>query len=212
LNSTNTGDWEELHRLIARDGADVVLCSPERLNNPTFRDEVLPHLARTAGLVVIDEAHCISDWGHDFRPDYRRIATLLHELPAGVPVLATTATANERVSADVAEQLGAQVLTLRCGLDCSSLHLAVAPSVDHAAQLALLAQHLPAFAGSGIVYCLTVAAAQETSRFLREQGLDVAAYTGATPTEEREELEGALLANEVTELIANSALGIGLDI
>src|SRR5690625_4117272 len=95
LNSTNTGDWAELHGLIARDGADVVLCSPERLNNPTFRDEVLPHLARTAGLVVIDEAHCISDWGHDFRPDYRRIATLLRELPSGVPVLATTATANE---------------------------------------------------------------------------------------------------------------------
>src|SRR5690625_2539549 len=234
LNSTNTGDWEELHRLIARDGADVVLCSPERLNNPTFRDEVLPHLARTAGLVVIDEAHCISDWGHDFRPDYRRIATLLHELPSGVPVLATTATANERVSADVAEQLGAQVLTLRGGLDRSSLHLAVAPRADHAAQLAWLAEHLPAFAGSGIVYChaaqlawlaehlpafagsgivycLTVAAAQETSRFLRERGLDVAAYTGATPTEEREELEGALLANEVKALIATSALGMGFD-
>src|SRR5699024_3602827 len=131
--------------------------------------------------------------------------------PAGVPVLATTATANERVSADVAEQLGAQVLTLRGGLDRSSLHLAVAPRADHVAQLAWLAQHLPAFAGSGIVYCLTVAAAQETSRFLREQGLDVAAYTGATPTEEREELEGALLANEVTALIATSALGMGFD-
>jgi len=211
LNSTNTGDWEELHDLIARDGADVVLCSPERLNNPAFREEVLPHLARTAGLVVVDEAHCISDWGHDFRPDYRRIATLLRELPAGVPVLATTATANERVSADVAEQLGTQVLTLRGGLDRSSLHLAVAPRADHASQLAWLAGNLPGFAGSGIVYCLTVAAAQETSRFLREHGLDVAAYTGATPTEEREELEGALLANEVKALIATSALGMGFD-
>src|SRR5699024_12299266 len=127
LNSANRVGWERLHRPITRDGADVVMRSPEGLNTPPFLEQVLPHLARPAGLVVTDEAHCISDWGHDFRPDYRRIATLLHELPAGVPVLATTATANERVSADVAEQLGAQVLTLRGGLDRSSLHLAVAP-------------------------------------------------------------------------------------
>ena len=77
----------------------MLLVSPERLNNPEFRDEVLPELAAGCGLLVVDEAHCVSDWGHDFRPDYRRIRTFLAELPPGVPVLATTATANARVTA-----------------------------------------------------------------------------------------------------------------
>src|SRR6202035_5275358 len=108
---------------------DVLLVSPERLNNPDFRDQVLPKLAVGAGLVVVDEAHCISDWGHDFRPDYRRLRTLLAELPPGIPVLATTATANARVTRDVAEQLGAggehETLVLRGPLDRDSLHLAV---------------------------------------------------------------------------------------
>ncbi len=211
LNSANTGDWEELHAQIRDGHADIVLCSPERLNNPTFAAEVLPHLAGEAGLVVVDEAHCISDWGHDFRPDYRRIATLLAGLPAGVPVLATTATANERVCADVADQLGAGVLTLRGGLDRASLHLAVAPVADQPTRLAWLAERLGAYAGSGIVYCLTVAAAEETARFLRDAGHEVAAYTGATDPARREELEQALLGNEVKALVATSALGMGFD-
>src|SRR3954468_9164163 len=105
INSSNTDDWEQVFTDV-RDGAvDLLLVSPERLNNPDFRDQVLPKLAAGAGLVVVDEAHCISDWGHDFRPDYRRLRTLLAELPPGIPVLATTATANARVTHDVAEQL-----------------------------------------------------------------------------------------------------------
>src|SRR5512139_2594299 len=112
INSTNTEQWEQVHTHIASGEVDVLLVSPERLNNPGFRDEVLPRLAQTAGLVVVDEAHCISDWGHDFRPDYRRIRTLLGELPDGVPVLATTATANARVVTDVAAQLGDDTLVL----------------------------------------------------------------------------------------------------
>ncbi|MGZ6792825.1 MAG: DEAD/DEAH box helicase, partial [Mycobacteriales bacterium] len=91
VNSANLEQWRGVYDDIAAGRADVLLVSPERLNNPGFRDEVLPQLAATAGLVVVDEAHCISDWGHDFRPDYRRIRTLLTELPEGVPVLATTA-------------------------------------------------------------------------------------------------------------------------
>ena len=107
INSANTTEWEALYAEVAAGHADVLLVSPERLNNPSFRDQVLPELSRSAGLVVIDEAHCISDWGHDFRPDYRRLRTLLDDLPAGIPVLATTATANARVTRDVADQLGA---------------------------------------------------------------------------------------------------------
>ncbi|MDX6357925.1 MAG: ATP-dependent helicase RecQ, partial [Nocardioidaceae bacterium] len=113
INSTNSEDWEPIQAAVRAGEVDVLLVSPERLNNPGFRDEVLPRLAATCGLLVVDEAHCISDWGHDFRPDYRRIRTLLAELPTGIPVLATTATANARVSADVAEQLGSDVLVLR---------------------------------------------------------------------------------------------------
>src|SRR5256885_6583930 len=105
INSTNVEEWEPIHEAVTAGEVDVLLVSPERLNNPGFRDQVLPRLAATCGLLVVDEAHCISDWGHDFRPDYRRIRTLLSDLPAGIPVLATTATAHPRVSADVAAQL-----------------------------------------------------------------------------------------------------------
>src|ERR1700753_490328 len=127
INSATLETWEQVHAEI-RDGAvDVLLVSPERLTNPGFRDNVLPQLTQTAGLIVIDEAHCISDWGHDFRPDYRRIRTLLSTLPADIPVLGTTATANERVTVDVAEQLAVgddtDVLVLRGSLDRESLRL-----------------------------------------------------------------------------------------
>ncbi|MDN4476205.1 RecQ family ATP-dependent DNA helicase [Demequina sp. SYSU T00192] len=218
VNSANVTEWGEVHAAIARGEIDVLLCSPERLNNPAFRDEVLPRLAADAGLVVIDEAHCISDWGHDFRPDYRRIRTLLADLPAGIPVLATTATANARVTADVAEQLGvtgseasAEVLVLRGPLDRESLHLAVLDLPDPAARVAWLAQSLGTIKGSGIVYCLTVSAAEEVASQLRAAGLEVAAYTGQTDPAERERLEGELKDNRVKALVATSALGMGFD-
>ncbi|MEV5572868.1 DEAD/DEAH box helicase [Spirillospora sp. NPDC052269] len=105
VNSANTDAWDAVFAEVEAGEVDVLLVSPERLNNPDFRDQVLPKLAAGAGLVVVDEAHCISDWGHDFRPDYRRLRTLLADLPPGIPVLATTATANARVTQDVAEQL-----------------------------------------------------------------------------------------------------------
>ena len=95
INSGNVTEWDTVHRQVAAGELDVLLVSPERLNNPEFRDNVLPALAADAGLVVVDEAHCVSDWGHDFRPDYRRIRTLMAELGPDTPVLATTATANE---------------------------------------------------------------------------------------------------------------------
>src|SRR5439155_13230538 len=106
INSANLDEWDDITTEVHAGAVDVLLISPERLNNPDFRDGVLPKLAATTGLLVVDEAHCVSDWGHDFRPDYRRLRTLLDELAPGTPVLATTATANARVTADVAEQLG----------------------------------------------------------------------------------------------------------
>ncbi len=211
INSTNIGEWEPVHAQIAAGEVDVLLVSPERLNNPGFRDEVLPRLAATCGLLVVDEAHCISDWGHDFRPDYRRIRTLLGDLPDGVPVLATTATANARVTADVAEQLGEDVLVLRGSLDRESLRLGVVRLKTAQQRLAWLADHLAEQPGSGIVYCLTVAATQEVADYLRSRGHDVHAYSGQTEPTERMALEAQLAAGEVKALVATSALGMGFD-
>jgi ATP-dependent DNA helicase RecQ len=252
INSANLEEWEQVHAEI-RDGAvDVLLVSPERLNNPGFRDNVLPRLVETAGLIVIDEAHCISDWGHDFRPDYRRIRTLLATLPADIPVLATTATANERVTMDVAEQLSyggttprtprgapdgknrhdighadespgpsadlaeesdGAVVVLRGALDRDSLHLAVVSLPTASMRLAWLAANLAsgALPGSGIIYTLTVAAAYETAAFLREQGIEVTAYSGKDDQARRLAAEDDLLANRVKALVATSALGMGFD-
>ncbi|WP_236793648.1 RecQ family ATP-dependent DNA helicase [Amycolatopsis sp. GM8] len=215
MNSANAQEWDEVQARIAGGEIDVLLVSPERLNNPDFRDSVLPKLTATAGLLVVDEAHCISDWGHDFRPDYRRLRTLLADLPEGVPVLATTATANDRVVTDVAEQLGlgngADTVVLRGPLDRESLHLSVARLPTPEARLAWLTEQLAALPGSGIIYTLTVAAAHDVAGLLREHGYEVTAYTGKTDPAEREAAEDDLLANRVKALVATSALGMGFD-
>ncbi|WP_438853793.1 RecQ family ATP-dependent DNA helicase [Agromyces sp. M3QZ16-3] len=211
INSANAHEWQEVLARLDADEVDVLLVSPERLNNPSFREQQLPSLVRRLGMLVVDEAHCISDWGHDFRPDYRRLRDLIAEIPADVPVLATTATANSRVVADVAEQLGSDVLTIRGPLARSSLRLGVLRLPDSTGRLAWLIDHLDDLPGSGIVYALTVSAAVDTARVLRERGHDVRAYTGQTDPEEREESEGLLKRNEVKALIATSALGMGFD-
>ncbi|MEU8519372.1 RecQ family ATP-dependent DNA helicase [Streptomyces sp. NBC_01216] len=215
INSSNTEEWETVQQEVSAGEVDVLLVSPERLNNPDFRDQVLPRLAAATGLLVVDEAHCISDWGHDFRPDYRRLRTMLAELPAGVPVLATTATANARVTADVAEQLGtgagSDALVLRGPLDRESLSLGVVRLPDAAHRLAWLADHLGELPGSGIVYTLTVAAAEEVTAYLRQCGHTVSSYTGRTENAERQQAEEDLLANRVKALVATSALGMGFD-
>ncbi|WP_144877051.1 RecQ family ATP-dependent DNA helicase [Microbacterium sp. 1.5R] len=232
INSTNAHEWSDVLAQLDRDEVDVLLVSPERLNNPAFREQQLPALVQRIGMLVVDEAHCISDWGHDFRPDYRRLRDLIAQMPTEVPVLATTATANSRVVADVAEQLGSltqaplsssspsspssslpseSVLTIRGPLARTSLRLGVLRLRDSASRLAWLLSHLDDLPGSGIIYALTVAAAVDTARLLREHGHDVRAYTGQTDAEEREESEGMLKRNEVKALVATSALGMGFD-
>ena len=217
INSTNVDEWQRVFADVSRGAVDVLLLSPERLNNPDFRDNVLPQLAATCGLLVVDEAHCISDWGHDFRPDFRRLRTLLPELPDGIPVLATTATANARVVDDVADVLGLgqgapdDVLVLRGSLDRDSLHLGVLELPTTAHRLAWLAENLDALPGSGIIYTLTVAASQEVAGYLRERGFSVAAYSGQTEQTERLAAEDDLINNRVKALVATSALGMGFD-
>jgi ATP-dependent DNA helicase RecQ len=222
VNSGNVTEWTSVREQLAAGQVDVLLVSPERLNNPEFRETWLPELARGIGLLVVDEAHCVSDWGHDFRPDYRRIRDLLASLPVGTPVLATTATANARVVTDVTEQLAVgptgpdgtavtrEVVTLRGPLGRDSLRLGVLqlPAAD---RLPWLAEHLGDLPGSGIVYTLTVSQATDVAEALRAAGHQVRAYSGRSDTEERVELEQALLDNRVKALVATSALGMGFD-
>ncbi|MEE1617114.1 RecQ family ATP-dependent DNA helicase [Brachybacterium sp. J153] len=220
ISSANAVEWEDIETSLAGDEIDVLLVSPERLVNPRFREEQLPRLIARCGLLVIDEAHCISDWGHDFRPDYRRLRDLVAQMGPEVPVLATTATANSRVVADVAEQLGigaraadgdSGVLTLRGPLTRQSLRLGSLSLPDDRARLDYLVRHLDAFEGSGILYTLTVSAAEDLAALLDRPGRRVRAYTGRTDAEERAELEQALKRNEVKALAATSALGMGFD-
>ena len=210
-NSANVEDWAQNDKELAFDEVDVLLISPERLNNPGFRDGILPGLASRLGLLVVDEAHCISDWGHDFRPDYRRIRDALAGLRPGVPVLATTATANARVVADIAEQLGQDTFVQRGPLDRESLRLGVLALPSNEQRLGWLAAHLSSLTGSGIIYTLTVAAAEDLAEHLRAHGQDVRAYTGRTDPAERLAAESALLGNELKALVATSALGMGFD-
>ena len=211
VNSTNVDAWTDIFDALAAGEVDVLLISPERLNNPTFRHQILPRLAGSIGFLVIDEAHCVSDWGHDFRPDYRRIASVIEGLAPEVAILATTATANQRVTSDVADQIGDHTLTLRGSLDRESLSLSVVRLDSGAERLAWLVTELELATGSGIVYCLTVADVERVASFLVAEGIDAAAYTGSTPAEEREQIEADLKSNRLRCVVATSALGMGYD-
>ncbi len=210
VNSTNLGDWDAVFDDIARDVLDVLLVSPERLGNPGFARR-LPGLLASTGLVVIDEAHCISDWGFDFRPDYQRLAKTLLAIGAGTPVLATTATANQRVTADIARQLGAGTQTFRGSLARSSLRLAVVPGLGALERTAWVADALDALPGSGIVYALTVAETERLAAFLRSCGFTVTAYHGGLETAARQGIEDDLRRNALKAVVATSALGMGYD-
>ncbi len=215
INSTNRDAWAEVRDLLAQDAVDVLLISPERLNNPQFRSEMLPLFAERVGLLVVDEAHCISDWGHDFRPDYRRIAEMLERLPEGVPVLCTTATANDRVVADVEEQLqigrADTLRTYRGPLGRTSLRFEVVELPAQADRLAWLVQHLPQLPGSGIVYTLTKRDSEMVAEWLNGHGVAAEAYSGDSATEDRVAVEERLLRNDLKAVVATSALGMGYD-
>lgn len=218
INSANVGEWNQVKAELFADRIDLLLISPERLANDGFVADVLIPIAGRLGLLVVDEAHCISDWGHDFRPDYRRIVEVLRLLPPNIAVLATTATANRRVVADVEAQLGPNTQTQRGPLMRESIRLQAVRIADAATRLAWLADHVPQLPGSGIVYTLTVRDAQRVADWLRLQGIAAAAYySGAGEAEgletnaHREDLERRLLANELKCLVATTALGMGFD-
>jgi ATP-dependent DNA helicase RecQ len=211
INSDNQAEWDRVTEELLADQVDILLVSPERFANQKFRERVLPYIAQRAGLLVIDEAHCISDWGHDFRPDYRRIARVLDLVPRNVPVLCTTATANDRVVADIVEQLGDDLLVLRGSLERESLALDVVHLPSQAQRMAWLAQVLATVPGTGIVYTLTVADAERVAEWLQQQGIDARAYFGAEEPETKQQIEQDLQHNRLKCVVATSALGMGYD-
>ncbi len=211
INSTNQENWRWIHGELLANRVDLLLISPERLANDDFVMNTLQPIAARIGLLVIDEAHCISDWGHDFRPDYRRIGQVLARLPRNIAVLATTATANTRVENDVATQLGKEVVVQRGPLVRKSLALQNMQMPGPAERLAWLADHIPSLPGSGIVYTLTTRDADRVTQWLRANGINAYAYHADKPDEERQALEQALLANDIKCLVATTALGMGYD-
>lgn len=222
INSTNREDWPELIRTIRSEDADALLVSPERLANEEFVEEVLRPIAERIGLLVVDEAHCISDWGHDFRPDYRRLANVLEQMPVNMPVVGTTATANDRVIADVQQQLG-RISVQRGPLMRASLHLQTLRLPTQAERLAWLADHLEDLPGTGIIYTQTKRDARQVADWLNlsargQPGIVARPYYSGIEHEEfgdsdayRRHLERALARNELNVLVATAALGMGYD-
>lgn len=218
IDSTNTSDWAATRGRLLSDQLDLLLISPERLANDEFISSTLLPIAGRIGLLVIDEAHCISDWGHDFRPDYRRIGQILRRLPGNIAVLATTATANTRVVADVQSQLGGNVQLLRGPLMRDTLALQVLRLPNPAERLAWLADHVPSLPGSGIVYTLTQRDATRVAEWLNQNGINSAAYFSGVMADGfadsnlyRQHLEARLLNNDLKCLVATTALGMGYD-
>ncbi|HAJ80431.1 MAG TPA: ATP-dependent DNA helicase RecG [Fibrobacteres bacterium] len=216
INSSNNDEWQQIQKDLASNLVDILLISPERLANDDFRQNILSNIANNIGLFVIDEAHCISDWGHDFRPDYRRIVRVLQAIPSNVPVLATTATANNRVMNDVKTQLGDDIELQRGTLVRRSLKLQNINIPSPAARMAWLAQNIPSLPGSGIIYTLTQRDAERVTKWLQNNAINAKAYHADIPDREdgtsiREMLEQQLLNNEIKVLVATVALGMGFD-
>lgn len=210
INSDNQTDWDEIEAGVRRDDVDILLISPERLANERFRGQVLARVAERISLLVIDEAHCISDWGHDFRPHYRLLERIIRTLPRNLRLLATTATANDRVMKDLTEILGPQLEISKGDLNRPSLKLQTIRLPNQAERLAWLAEHIPILTGHGIIYTLTIRDAVQVAEWLKSRGLIVESYTGETG-ERRAEIEQALLENRVKALVATTALGMGFD-
>lgn len=210
INSDNQDEWKSVEAKLRRNEVDILLIAPEKLGNDWFNTEVLAGIAGQISLMVIDEAHCISDWGHDFRPHYRLLERIARTLPANLRLLATTATANDRVMEDLVAVLGPNMEVLRGDLNRSSLTLQTMRLPSQAVRLAWIAQQLSSLPGHGIIYTLTIRDANQLADWLKAQGFAVEAYTGKTG-DRREELEQALQENKVKALVATTALGMGYD-
>lgn len=209
INSDNQDDWPAVEAAIQRNEIDILLISPERLANQQFVANVLALIGSHVSMLVIDEAHCISDWGHDFRPHYRLIQRLSRNLPKGYRLLATTATANNRVLEDLSAVLGPELQILRGELSRPSLYLQTMQFTHMAERLAWLAEQIPQLHGSGIIYCLTIRDVHRVCAWLTANGIRAAGYSGKS--DNRPQLEAQLLTNQIKVLVATTALGMGFD-
>lgn len=217
INSTNPDSWPDIRSDLLADHIDAILISPERLSNERFVEEVLTPVADRIGLFVVDEVHCISDWGHDFRPDYQRLLNVLRQMPLNTPVLGTTATANNRVITDVTALLG-DIEIQRGPLVRDSLYLQTLRIPDQASRLAWLVENIPDLPGTGIVYTLTVRDAEQVAFWLNSHGISAGAYYSGVRHEDfetsdlyRQHLEERLFRNEIKVIVATTALGMGYD-
>lgn len=210
INSQNVEEWDNVKSNLKNDTCDILLISPEQLANKERLAELLSYIKKGIGMFVIDEAHCISDWGHDFRPDYRRIISIVSKLPPNVPVIATTATANQRVIDDIVKQLG-DIEVLRGPLLRESLRLQTIKLKDQAERMAWLAENIPNLPGVGIIYCLTVSDCNKLSKWLNVNGINARPYTASVDTSKKILLENAFMENKIKCLVATVALGMGYD-
>ena len=217
INSANREEWPDIRRAVRENEADALLISPERLANDEFVESVLLPVASRIGLLVVDEAHCISDWGHDFRPDYRRLVSVLQRMPGSVPILGTTATANDRVVEDIRAQLGDFAIQ-RGNLVRRTLALQKMRLPSQVERLAWLAEHVDSLPGTGVIYTLTRRDANLVEEWLRKHGITARAYYSGVKRDDFEDsnayrlhLERKLLRNEIKALVATTALGMGYD-
>lgn len=191
---------------------DAIIISPEQLGPTYFSENILSNISNGIGLFVVDEAHCISDWGHDFRPDYGRIVRVLQNMPENMPVLATTATANDRVVKDIKSQLGDRLSIIRGPLKRKALQLQNIHISNKSERLAWLAKNIPTIQGTGIIYAKTTKDCEIVAGFLQQNDIEAFAYHSNLKNEqEKIELEQKLLNNEIKALVATSALGMGFD-
>ncbi len=210
LNGSTKDRRVEILSKMEMGEVDLVLVTPETL----FAEGVFERITGKIkiGLFVVDEAHCISDWGHDFRMEYSRLSMVVRGLPSSVPVLATTATANDRVVCDLERQLGTGVYVSRGPLSRDSLYIQVLNMTDKVSRYAWILENVPKFTGSGIIYCLTRADCEHLSDFLRQNGIDAEAYYSRMGKEDenRETLE-RFYNDEIKVLVATVKLGMGYD-
>jgi ATP-dependent DNA helicase RecQ len=217
LHSGTNDRFDTFVQMIEANNVDVLLVSPERFANAQFLEELLPLDLEKTGLLVVDEAHCISDWGHDFRPDYQRLASLMRQLPPNNPLLATTATANDRVVQDIHDQLG-NIRISRGDLLRENLALQALPRMSATERFAWLAQTVPDLPGKGIVYTLTKHDAERVASWLQSQGVSAHAYHSDVVTadhtdasEAKKALEEEFTTGDLRVLVATTALGMGYD-
>lgn len=217
INSENTDDWNTIENTLNKGKCDIILISPERLANKDFIERVIPAIKGGPNMIVIDEAHCISDWGHDFRPNYSRIINVIKTLPSNIPVIATTATANNRVVDDIKKQLGNKLTLIKGSLMRESLNIQVIKLPTQIERMAWLIENINKIDGSGIIYCSTTRDCNKVAEWLKLNGIEALPYhsnlssDNETKKRLREERENLLIENKVKVLVSTVALGMGFD-